>query len=150
MDFDKYWTFGDFTLHSGGKSDRLWDAKLLRKKENESDLMEIVQFIRRRIPSDVVIVGIKTMGAEIGQMLRNHIPFDPRKGELMGDMEPGTKYVVLDDVLTKGTSVNQVMDVIGWLPILIVVIVVRDDINGGVSDIRGVHIDELRKLMSSI
>ena len=145
MDFSKFWVYGDFTLHSGAKSDRLWDAKLLLKEENKEDLKEIVKTLRELIPSKSYVIGIKTMGAVLGKSLEKHIIFDPKTKTLEGELPRDALYVILDDVLTTGNSVLEVIDYIGRLPESIYVLVVREDLNGGMKKLRGVMISEIRK-----
>ena len=146
MDFSKYWVYGDCTLHSGDKSDRLWDAKLLRKPENDKDLEEIVNFLRKYIDVDLKVIGIRTMGAEIGMMVGNCIPFDPRRNMLEDNLYDD-EYVIFDDVMTRGSSVLQVIDVVRRLPKYVIVLVIRSDITGGATEIEGIPIYEVRSLM---
>lgn len=147
MDFDNYWVEGKFTLHSGDTSNRLWDAKLLRNKENSRDLAEVVHFLRDYIDPELTIVGIKTMGAEIGMLVGNCFPFDPKEDALEQPLPKHSEYIIFDDVLTRGSSVLQVIEHIGKLPKYILVLVIRNDITGGATEIEGIPIYELRSLM---
>lgn len=145
MKFSKYWEYGDFVLHSGDTSHKLWNVRNLLKEENRDDLREVVEYLRGSISENFLVVGIRTMGAVIGEMVGNHLAFNPKTKRLDGNIPNDKEYVILDDVITRGTSVKEVMNCIGKLPRFIFTLVIRDDINGGLRHIRGVGIIEVRK-----
>ena len=111
MKFPELYTrHGEFVLHSGQKSDILYDVNAL--------LTDEVYFkcVFSQIPSSEHYIGIVTGGALMALMA--HIKFPDSKfsmikeGELVG-AHPNGGWTLVDDVITTGKSLLEAISLIG-------------------------------------
>jgi orotate phosphoribosyltransferase len=113
-------TFGDFTLASGQKSSYYLDGKqitlhsvgLRLVAEGLLDLLDDVEFDAiggMSIGADPIIGGVLTVAAERGRSLAGFLVRKEAKGHgtqrfVEGPVQPGSKVVIVDDVITTGGS----------------------------------------------
>ncbi len=118
---------GDFTLHSGAKSSVKWDiAKLFDTSiPNYKRLFylrpwhrEVLKFIRGR---DILIVGIPSSGHSLGLVFASF--YGLRYAHPQYDLSPNRKAyaLVMDDVLTTGSTVRELFDKVHVLGIAVLV-----------------------------
>ncbi len=102
---EKYIQRGDFVLHSGGRTDRLYDINYLLTNNYWREA------ILGNLPSARHYVGIATGGAIIAALgaERYHRRFSIVKdGKLKGEMPRGD-FVLIDDVVTTGGSLLEAL-----------------------------------------
>jgi len=118
--------FGDFTLASGKKSTYYLDGKqislhsggLKLVSEGLLDLLDGVDFTAiggMSIGADPIVGGVLTVAAERGRQLDGFLVRKESKGHgtkkyIEGPVQPGTKVVVIDDVVTTGGSALEAVD----------------------------------------
>jgi len=119
---------GDFTLHSGAKTDVKWDVeKLFDVSIPDHERLfylrpwhrEILKFIRGR---PILIVGVPTGGYFLTVEFATHykLRYANPKYHLSPDMTKW-KALILDDVLTTGTTVNELFDKVHVLGVAVLV-----------------------------
>ena len=116
----KYIKHGDYVLHSGQRSDTLYDVNEMITDEQE------LQKILNAFPWQVdTCVGIATGGAIIAShMIRYGMNFVMFKdGELKGQIQGS--YCLVDDVVTTEASIREALKIIGIKPRYIFVVVDR-------------------------
>ena len=99
---------GNFELHSGGRSDKLYDINTMFMNPEWRDK------IISEVPENRHYIGIATCGALIGQLVaerRGAIFSMIKDGELVGS-EPRDGYLIIDDVATTGNSFKKAMSVL--------------------------------------
>ena len=134
---------GDFTLKSGARSSWFLDAKQTACRPD--GIVLVADAALSVIPEDATAIGGLTMGADPiafgvaaiaatrGQGLRS---FSVRKeakdhgvtGRLAGALEAGDRVVIVEDTVTRGTSLMEAVEVVrelGAEPVLITVVVDR-------------------------
>jgi len=118
---------GDFTLHSGAKTNVKWDIeKLFDVSIPDYERLfylrpwhrEILKFIRSR---DILIVGIPTGGYFLAQDFATHYKF--RYAHPKYHLENTKKWnaLIVDDVLTTGTTVREYFDKVHVLAVAVLV-----------------------------
>ena len=122
--------FGDFTLASGKKSSFYFDSKktTLRAEGAYLAAAEILELVRGQ-GIEAVAIGGMTLGADPlvcpvaclshleGPPLRAFIVRKEAKGygtsrRIEGDLEPGSRVVVVDDVITTGGSTLRAIEAV--------------------------------------
>lgn len=134
---------GSFTLKSGQSSSWFLDTKQTACRPE--GIMLVAQAALELLPNEVTAIGGLTMGADPvafgiaavaatrGRMLRS---FSVRKeakdhgitGRLAGALLPGDQVAIVEDTVTRGTSLFEAVEVVrsfGAVPIFITVIVDR-------------------------
>lgn len=134
---------GDFTLKSGARSSWFLDTKQTACRPE--GVLAVADAALSVLPADATAIGGLTMGADPfafgvaaiaatrGRSLRS---FSVRKeakdhgvtGRLAGALEQGDRVVVVEDTVTRGTSLMEAVEVVraaGAEPVLITVIVDR-------------------------
>ena len=134
---------GNFTLKSGRTSTWFLDTKQTACRPD--GILLVADVALSLLPADVTAIGGLTMGADPvafgvaaiaasrGRPLRS---FSVRKeakdhgvtGRLAGALQPGDKVAIVEDTVTRGTSLFEAVDVVrsfGALPVFITVIVDR-------------------------
>lgn len=134
---------GDFTLKSGRKSEWFLDTKQTACRAD--GIRCVANVALELIPQDVNAIGGLTMGAdpvafgiaaiaaERGRALRS---FSVRKeakdhgvtGRIAGALKPGDKVAIVEDTVTRGTSIFEAVSAVrefGAEPVFITVIVDR-------------------------
>ena len=126
MEFPKkYIIEGERTLHSGGKTNIFYDVNALL-----TDKIYVDYFLEK-IPRSSHYVGIATGGAIIAALIAREklVKFSMVKdGELKGGV-PELDYVLVDDVVTTGASLEEAISIVGRTPKEIVVAMDRRDEN---------------------
>ncbi|MDO8623231.1 MAG: hypothetical protein Q7R52_03205 [archaeon] len=115
---EKYTKHGEFKLHSGEISNILYDVNALLT--DNFYLQEILD----KIPYSPHYVGIATGGAIIASLISREqkSKFSMIKdGELKGEF-PLDDWVLIDDVTTTGSSLEEAIDIIGKTSPKIIVI----------------------------
>jgi len=118
----KYIKYGNFKLHSGDDSNIFYDVNALLTDKKYRD------FILDSIPFSNIYVGIATGGAIIAALTVCYwySQFGIIKdGELKGKIRKHGKYILIDDVITTGQSINEAIKIIGWKPTHIIAVVDR-------------------------
>ena len=119
---EKYIKRGDFTLHSGDKTNIFYDVNDILT--NNEYFLEII----KRVPMSEHYIGIATGGAIIAKAIslqRGNKAFSMIKDhELKGPL-PNKGYILIDDVTTTESSLNEAIKIIGSNPIKIFVVVDR-------------------------
>jgi len=119
---------GDFTLHSGAKTNVKWDIEKLfdvsipdhaRLFYLRSWHREILKFIRDR---DILVVGVPTGGYSLAQDFATHYKLRYAHPKYHLD-ESSKKWhaLVIDDVLTTGATVNELFDKVHVLGVAVLV-----------------------------
>jgi orotate phosphoribosyltransferase len=134
---------GNFTLKSGRQSNWFLDTKQTACRPD--GIVLVADVALSLIPADVTAIGGLTMGADPvafgiaaiaaqrGRMLRS---FSVRKeakdhgvtGRIAGALQPGDRVAVVEDTVTRGTSIFEAVDAVkafGAIPVFITVIVDR-------------------------
>ena len=134
---------GDFILKSGARSSWFLDTKQTACRPD--GILLVANAALEIIPDDATAIGGLTLGADPvaygvaavaatrGRALRS---FTVRKeakdhgviGRIAGALQPGDRVVIVEDTVTRGTSLFEAVDVVsavGAEPILITVIVDR-------------------------
>lgn len=134
---------GEFTLKSGARSNWFLDAKQTACRPD--GILLVADAVLDIIPDDATAIGGLTVGADPvaygvaavaatrGRQLRS---FTVRKqakdhgivGRVAGALAPGDNVVITEDIVTRGTSLFDAVDVVracGAEPVLITVIVDR-------------------------
>ena len=134
---------GDFTLKSGRTSSWFLDTKQTACRPD--GIVLIAEVALALLPADVTAIGGLTMGADPvafgiaaiaatrGRLLRS---FSVRKetkdhgvtGRIAGALQPGDKVAIVEDTVTRGTSIFEAVEVVrafGAEPVFITVIVDR-------------------------
>jgi orotate phosphoribosyltransferase len=156
--------FGDFTLASGrkagyyldGKQITLHSAGLRLVCEGLLDLLADVPFDAfggMSIGADPIVGGVLTVAAERGRELTGFLIRKEAKGHgtgrfVEGPVQPGSRCVIVDDVVTTGGSSLQAIDRItefGCSVVQVVSIIDRREGGGGAFAARGL---ELRSLLT--
>ena len=114
-----------FTWASGIKSPVYCDNRLILTAPDVRTEVEtaLMQTIRREYPDAEVLMGTSTAGiahaAITAQMMglpmgyvRSSSKDHGRQNQIEGKMEPGTKVVVIEDLISTGGSVLEVVDVL--------------------------------------
>jgi len=114
--------FGDFTLASGKKSNFYFDSKKTTLRPEGAYLVaaEMLQLLFEKgidadavggltLGADPIVCPIAALSHTIGSPLRAFIVRKEAKGrgttrQIEGDLEPSSKVVVIDDVVTTGGS----------------------------------------------
>ena len=118
LEFRKY---GEFTFHSGGKSNVFCDVNSMLMDDS---------YIRKILDSifdSKHYIGIATGGAIISRLIsleKGAKCTMVKDGELKGD-SPLEDYVLIDDVVTTGNSLEEAIRIIGRNPKSIFVVVDR-------------------------
>lgn len=119
---------GDFTLHSGVKTNVKWDIeKLFDVSIPTHERLfylrpwhrEILKFIRGR---DILVVGIPTGGHSLGLEFAAHYKF--RYAHPKYHLSPGMekwRAIVIDDVLTTGATVSELFGKVHVLGVAVLV-----------------------------
>lgn len=118
---EKYILKGQFELHSGQKSNLLYDVNVLLTDEKYRGIL------MDKIPHFEHYVGVATGGAIIAGMLadKRKVKFSMVKdGELKGELPLGD-WLLIDDVITTGNSLEEAIKIIGRNPPKIYVAVDR-------------------------
>ena len=125
MKFPKeYIKKGKFKLHSGEVTDTFCDVnEFITDGDNLWKL--VLQFINKNLNKNLnhfrTYVGIATGGAIIASQ---HIPFAMIKdGKLIGEIQGS--YCLIDDVVTTESSLKEAINIIGYKPSVIFVVVDR-------------------------
>jgi len=134
---------GDFTLKSGRTSSWFLDTKQTACRPD--GIVLIADVALALLPADITTIGGLTMGADPvafgiaaiaatrGRLLRS---FSVRKetkdhgvtGRIAGALQPGDKVAIVEDTVTRGTSIFEAVEVVrafGAHPVFITVIVDR-------------------------
>jgi orotate phosphoribosyltransferase len=134
---------GDFTLKSGAKSSWFLDTKQTACRPD--GILLVADVALALIPADVVAIGGLTMGADPvafgiaavaalrGRTLRS---FSVRKeakdhgvtGRIAGALQRGDRVAIVEDTVTRGTSIFEAVEAVracGANPVFITVIVDR-------------------------
>ena len=134
---------GTFTLKSGRTSSWFLDTKQTACRPD--GILLVADVALRLIPDDVTAIGGLTMGADpvafgiaaiAAQRGRRLRSFSVRKevkdhgvtGRIAGALQPGDKVAIVEDTVTRGTSIFEAVEVVkafGATPIFITVIVDR-------------------------
>jgi len=118
---------GDFTLHSGAKSNVKWDIEKLYSDYALHERLfylrpwhrEILKFIGGR---DVLIVGIPTGGERLMYDFGRH--YKLRYGDSKYHLAPCMKNwdaIIIDDVLTTGATIRELFDKVHILGVAVLV-----------------------------
>ena len=134
---------GDFTLKSGAKSSWFLDTKQTACRPD--GILHVADVALGLLPVDVTAIGGLTMGADPvafgiaavaalrGRALRS---FSVRKeakdhgvtGRIAGALQPGDRVAIVEDTVTRGTSIFEAVEAVrafGANPVFITVIVDR-------------------------
>lgn len=134
---------GSFTLKSGRKSDWFLDSKQTACRSEGILLVSDVALAL--LPPDIDAIGGLTMGADpvafgiaavAATRGRNLRSFSVRKeskdhgvtGRIAGALAPGDRVAIVEDTVTRGTSIFEAVEVVrafGAMPVFITVIVDR-------------------------
>jgi orotate phosphoribosyltransferase len=118
---EKYIKKGKFKLHSGDESNIFYDVNELITDDY------YFEYILRNVPSSAHYIGIATGGAiiarEISRIKNSKCSFI-KDNELKGE-RPKEKWVLIDDVTTTGSSLENAIEIIGKNPSQIIVAVDR-------------------------
>jgi orotate phosphoribosyltransferase len=134
---------GDFTLKSGAKSSWFLDTKQTACRPD--GILLVADVALALIPADVVAIGGLTMGADpvafgvaavAAQRGRALCSFSVRKeakdrgvtGRIAGALQPGDLVAIVEDTVTRGTSIFEAVEAVrasGANPVFITVIVDR-------------------------
>jgi orotate phosphoribosyltransferase len=122
--------FGDFTLVSGKKSRFYFDSKktTLRAEGAWLTASEILRTLRERgieadaiggmtLGADPIVCPVAALSHRDGPPLRAFIVRKEAKGhgtgrQIEGDLEPGSRVVVVDDVVTTGGSTLRAIEAV--------------------------------------
>ncbi len=119
---EKYIKRGDFTLHSGIKTDIFYDVNgFLTDNEH---FLEII----KKVPMSKHYIGIATGGAIIARVIalqRGNKTFSMIKDHELKGASPSNGYILIDDVATTENSLNEAIKIIGLKPTKIFVVVDR-------------------------
>lgn len=118
--------FGDFTLASGKKSTYYLDGKQISLHSTglrlvSQGLLELLQDVSftgiggMTIGADPIVGGVLVAAAETGRSLDGFLVRKEPKGHgtqryVEGPVKPGSKVVIIDDVVTTGGSALQSVD----------------------------------------
>lgn len=134
---------GNFTLKSGKASNWFLDTKQTACRPD--GILLVADVMLSLLPADVVAIGGLTMGADpvafgiaavAAARGRNLRSFSVRKeakdhgvtGRIAGALAPGDKVAIVEDTVTRGTSIFEAVAAVrefGALPVFITVIVDR-------------------------
>ena len=112
---------GHFILSSGQHSDRYFQcAKVLQYPEHLTAFSSMISNVFEEANPDVVIspaIGGVVLGTEVGAQLGCRTIFSERKNGVMVirrgfNLEPDEKVLIIEDVITTGGSVKEVMSLI--------------------------------------
>ncbi|MDO8517653.1 MAG: hypothetical protein Q7S33_06030 [Nanoarchaeota archaeon] len=115
---EKYTKHGEFKLHSGETSNILYDVNALL-----TDNFYVGEILSK-IPSCPHYIGIATGGAIVASLIsreRKSLFSMIKDRELKGKF-PLTDWILIDDVITTGSSLEEAINIIGKIPSKIVVI----------------------------
>ena len=118
---EKYIKHGDFVLHSGQHSNVFYDVNALLTNDFYT------RHILNKIPESGHYVGIATGGAIIARIasFERMARFSMVKdGELKGET-PNGSWVLIDDVVTTGSSLLEAISIVGSNPREIIAVVDR-------------------------
>ena len=122
MEFpEKFKKYGKFKLHSGQKSSIFYDINAMLTDGF------YVEYILNKIPFNSHYVGIATGGAIIASLIsreRNSKFSMVKDGELKG-ASPLRNWLLIDDVVTTGASLEEALKIINKNPSEIVVVLDR-------------------------
>jgi orotate phosphoribosyltransferase len=117
---------GDFRLHSGGFSNLLYDVNSLIT--NQEERSKILRKIRNSYSDDVIhYVGVATGGAIIAGLASNAWGGNfsmIKDGEFKGKT-PTDRWMLIDDVLTTGQSLENALELVDSEPENIFVVMDR-------------------------
>ena len=148
---------GNFTLKSGRTSTWFLDTKQTACRPD--GIVLVADVALSLLPADVTAIGGLTMGADPvafgiaavaatrGRLLRS---FSVRKeakdhgvtGRIAGALQPGDKVAIVEDTVTRGTSIFEAVDAVrafGAEPIFITVIVDRGGTCAAMAKAAGIH-----------
>lgn len=126
MNLSGYTKHGNFKLHSGQTSNVLYDVKLMIC---DNKLPDIINKLIEKVDHEFVstFVGIETAGAIIAThaayVLDTDLAIVTKDNELIGDIFGG--YCLIDDVVTTENSIRKAIELIGYPPMNIFVVVDR-------------------------
>jgi len=112
---------GHFKLTSGRHSPQYFQcAKVLQHPDHLQLICGIIVYHFRRYEIDTVIspaIGGIVVGSEVGRQMGKKSIFTERKEGVMSlrrgfTVKPGEKFLVIEDVITTGGSVKEVIDLI--------------------------------------
>lgn len=118
---ERYRKQGEFRLHSGQNSDVFYDV---------NEMLTHDYYLRKildKVPMSSHYIGIATGGAIIARLISSErkSKFSMVKDkELKGDFPLG-KWILIDDVVTTGTSLEEAVKIVGKNPEEIFVVVDR-------------------------
>lgn len=118
---ERYRKQGEFKLHSGQNSDVFYDVNEMLT--NDYYLRQILN----KVPMSSHYIGIATGGAIIARLISSErkSKFSMVKDkELKGDFPLG-KWILIDDVITTGTSLKEAVKIVGKNPEEIFVVIDR-------------------------
>ena len=141
---EKYTRRGSFKLSAGGKSSVYYDFRNMEQRDFEYVLSVMVNCFENMFgtvnwPDDLSIIGLKTMGWVLVEALFDEDAdigwYDPHSDTGVAVLE---RYVLVDDVITTGSTIEKAITYYGRPPELIVCLVNR----GGLGPIRGARVVE--------
>ena len=118
---------GDFTLHSGAKASVKWDIEKLHSDYALHERLfylrpwhrEILKFIRGR---DILIVGVPTGGYYLAMDFAEHYKLRYAHPKYhLNESSKKWNAIVIDDVLTTGTTVKEYFDKVHVLAVAVLV-----------------------------
>jgi orotate phosphoribosyltransferase len=147
---------GNFTLKSGRASSWFLDTKQTACRPDGILLVAAVAL--EILPTDIDAIGGLTMGADpvaygvsavVATQGRNLRSFSVRKeskdhgvtGRIAGALQPGDRVAIVEDTVTRGTSIMEAVDAVvafGAIPVLITVVVDRGGTCGAMAAERGI------------
>ena len=122
---EKYIKYGERTLHSGGRTDIFYDVNALL-----TDRIWI-GYLLGNLPRSNHYVGIATGGAIIAALVARErkVKFSMVKDEELKGEVPVSDYLLVDDVVTTGSSLEEAISIVGKTPKEIVVVLDRRNEN---------------------
>lgn len=121
---------GDFTLSSGGKSTTYYNFRKATDEDIET-LAKILANEYKKVDGFngmCYLVGIRTMGWKIVKWTGYECSsFDPKGSEGVSWLEESDSYVLFDDVITTGNTIQTVIKFFGRKPVKIICLVNRSE-----------------------